>query len=197
MNGTADRQAGFSLLEVMIVTVILIVVLTAVFQVISTGMNTYNTSSALTEIQGQARRVLDRVARELQPAGLATISPTPPATGTPGTHTITFQQNVGYSGSAITWGDVTTIAFAYMAGETNDGADNNNNGLVDEGVVRMTVTPTAGAPLVNDLGAWVKEDGLTFNLDGNLLTIRIEMQKYNLRNELLEATLETKVQIKN
>lgn len=190
-------QEGFSLIEVIIVTVILVVILGSVLEVLSVGLGTFNTGSVLTEIQAQARRVIDDVAKELQQAGMSTISPTPPATGTDGTTTITFQTCVGYSGGANVWSDVTTIEFAYEAGETDDGADNNNNGLIDEGVVQRTVVDGAGVSTTEILGHWVKEDGLRFNMDGDLLTISIEMHKKVVEGDIMETELATAVLIKN
>ena len=88
---------------------------------------------------------------------------------------------------------MTTIAFAYETGETDNGADDNNNQIIDEGFVTLTVS---GSPL-ESLGHWVKEDGLSFNLDGSVLTIRVDMQKYSVKGELMETFLETTVLIKN
>ena len=193
MNPKRQAQAGFSLIEVMIASVILIIVLTATFEVLSVGLDNYNSGSTLVEVHAHARRILDRAAKEIQGAGLSTISPTPPATGQTGTHTITFQKSTGYSGGSVQWGNVTTIAFAYETGETDNGADDNNNQIIDEGFVTLTVS---GSPL-ESLGHWVKEDGLSFNLDGSVLTIRVDMQKYSVKGELMETFLETTVLIKN
>ena len=193
LKATQNRQAGFSLVEMMIVMVIMTIIIGGVMQVLLSGLHTYNVGSNLVDIQNQARRVVDRIAKEIQGAGIDTISPTPPATGSTGTHTITFQPCTGYSGGAVTWGSVTTIAFAYAEGETDDGLDNNNNIIADDGKVTLAVT---GLDTVV-LGRWIKEDGLSFNLDGSLLTITVELEIPSARGETEETTLVTTVEIKN
>lgn len=193
MKDASSRQAGFSLIEVMIVAVIMTIVVGGVMEMLLSGMQTYNIGSNLVDVQNQARRIIDRVSKEIQAAGIDTISPTPPATGSEGTHTITFQPCTGYSGGSIQWGNVTTIAFEYAEGETDDGADNNNNGIADDGKVTLTVS--GGDTTV--LGRWVKEDGLSFHLDGRLLTITVELEKPSTPEEMEEATLVTTIEIKN
>jgi hypothetical protein len=159
-------------------------------------MTTYNESSIMTEVHTQARRIMDGAANEIQGAGLSTIYPIPPETGT-GTNTISFQIASGYSGSSIQWSDVITIAFEYAAGETDNGVDDNGNGLVDEGVVTRTVTPAVGSPTKKTLGHWVVEDGLSFNLRLDVLTITLKLRKAGYRGDPWETTLTTAVQIKN
>lgn len=195
MKVAARKQAGFSLVEVMIATAILAILFSAVLGTMTMGMQTFNSASALVDIQNQARRTLDDIARAIQPAGLSTISPTPPALGSPGTHTITFQPCTGYdvANDLQQWGSVTTIAFAYERGEANDGVDNNGNNLIDEGIVTLLVAGSGN----KTLGHWLKEDGLSFNLDGTVLTITLEMHKRGAKGLLMETSLSTSVQIKN
>lgn len=199
MEPTKPEQAGFSLVEVLIASAVLAILVSAVLGIMVVGLQTFNSGNAITVIQNQARRIMDSIAKEIQPAGLSTISPTPPALGSAGTHTITFQPCTGYDGASDPpqqWGNVTTIAFAYDSGETNDGVDNNGDGLIDEGLVTKTVVGATSSQ-TKILGHWVKENGLSFNLDGTLLTITLEMQKRGGKNELLETSLTTTVQIKN
>ena len=190
--GRISAQAGFSLVELGIVTLVLSLVVIATFGVMQFGLETENTGSTLIEIQGMARRVLDGIAKDLQNAVLTTISPTPPAAGQAGTHTITFSPCAGYSGGSLQYGSVTTIAFAYETGESNNGQDDNSNKLVDEGVVAKTVGGTT-----QTLVHWVKEDGLSFNLDGHLLTVTLELERRNAKGDMLQASLATSIQIRN
>jgi prepilin-type N-terminal cleavage/methylation domain-containing protein len=196
MRMNKHRQSGFSLIEVMIVTTIFFVVLGAIFQVMSIGLYTYQSGDAMVAIQNQARRIVDKIANEIQAAGLSTISPTPPATGSEGTHTITFQCSTGYSGDSIQWGDVTTIAFGYESGETDNGVDDDGDTLIDEGLITRSVV-SGESTVTETLGMWVKENGLSFNLNRSLLIITIEMERKDIRGEILETSLTTSVQIKN
>jgi prepilin-type N-terminal cleavage/methylation domain-containing protein len=189
-------QSGFSLIEVMVVTVILTIVIGGIFEILHSGLTTYNEGSIMTEVQTHARRIMDAVAGEIQGAGVSTLYPVPPATGT-GTDTIDFQIASGYSGGSVLWSDVITIAFEYETGESNDCVDNNGNGLIDEGVVTRTVTPAAGTPQTRILGHWVKEGGLAFNLNGDLLTITLTLEKPGYRDEPWKTTLVTAVKLKN
>jgi prepilin-type N-terminal cleavage/methylation domain-containing protein len=190
------KQGGFSLVEVMIVTSVFVVVLSAIFGVMGAGLDTYRSGDSLVEVQNQARRIIDQIAKEVQAAGLSTISPTPPPSGQEGTHTITFQPCTGYSGGAIQWGNVTTIAFEYDPDEENNDEDDNGDGLIDEGLITRTEIVGESTQSAR-LGIWVKENGLSFNLDGPLLTIKIEMEKRGAKGEIMETSLTTSVLIKN
>lgn len=192
----ATGQSGFSLIEVLVVTVILAIVLGGIFEILLSGLNTYNESSIMTEVHTQARRIMDKTANELQGAGLSTIYPIPPESGT-GTNTISFQTATGYSAGSITWSDVITIAFAYEAGELDNGADDNGNGLIDEGIVTRTVTDALGATTTDILGHWVEEDGLSFNLKSDVLTITLKLKKAGYKGDPWTTTLTTAVQVKN
>jgi len=196
-NEQHKGQRGFSLLEVMIVTTILVVIVGGIFQVLSAGLNAYNSGTVLVDVQGLARRTMEGMIREVQGAGLSTVSPTPPLPGQTGTSTITFQQATGYSGGSVTWGDTITVAFAYVDGESDNGADDNGNHLVDEGVVTLTIDDGEGGITNETIGYWVKEGGLQFNLSGALLTITLEVERYEPRGELMQALLSTTVKIKN
>ncbi len=178
------RQAGFSMLEVMIVTAMLMVAITAIFQVIAAGTDHYNSGSVLVDIQAQARRMMDRIVTDLESSGTSVVSLS-------GSDSISFQKNTGYSGGSITWGNVITIAFAYETGEIDNGVDDNNNGIVDEGVITRTESGTTVT-----LGHYLKENGLTFIKVGNFVTIRMELAK-PAKGELLETYIETSVLLKN
>lgn len=184
------KEQGFSLLEVMIVTTILVIIVGGIFEVFSAGLNAYNTGTVLVDVQGLARRSLEKIVKEVQGAGIDTISQS-------GSTSITFQKATGYTDGSVTWGDTITIAFDYLDDENDNGVDDNGNRLVDEGKIEMTTDDGEGGLTTEVIGYWLKEDGLQFSLSGRLLTITLEIERYEPKGELMQVRLVTTVKIKN
>jgi len=71
------KRGGFTLLEIAIACAVLGLVLGALSGVIESTRKTYDQGSAQTRVQADARRALDRIALELENAGLGTLVPSP------------------------------------------------------------------------------------------------------------------------
>jgi len=68
-NTLRRRQAGFTLLEAVVSSVILVSMLVAIYGALSSSWSSYGTQSTYAKMQMDARRALERVAEELRMAG--------------------------------------------------------------------------------------------------------------------------------
>jgi hypothetical protein len=155
------------------------------------GQDTYSSGVTLATLQDQARRVVEEVANEIQQSSVSRLSPAPPALPEY-LDTMTYQTNTGYISGQIQWSTPITINFQYATGEIDDGLDNNNNGLIDEGFLTRTQN---GA--VQHKTYWVKDDGFRLSLERNKLRIYLALRNTDNKGHLLETVVETTVEIKN
>lgn len=75
------RQRGASLVELMIVLVLGLVITAGIYQLFSANQRAYRLQSALSEVQGNGRFVLDLMQRELRHAGFAPACQGAPMSG--------------------------------------------------------------------------------------------------------------------
>ncbi|MFH1023173.1 MAG: hypothetical protein V1809_07265 [Planctomycetota bacterium] len=189
MRNPAANERGMSLVEVVVTSVITAGIMFVIGSVLKTAQNNFYLGMTLSGIQDQSRWAVDKIATEVQQGGVATFLPDP---GVEGTTTLTFQKSAGVTGGVITWGTAITYAFQYETGETNDGLDNNSNGLVDEGmVVRIEGTQTSV------ITRWVKEGGFLLTRSGNILSIQLDLQRSDGEGRLLSARTISSVIVKN
>lgn len=130
-----NSESGFSLLEVLIAAGIFALMLLATLAVATRGQDVYNTGSTAGDLENQARFLVEWMSNELQGASLATVSLSPAGVGL--ASSVTFQKVTGYGVSAPTLANPMSIGLVLASGETNNNADDNNNRLVDEGVLQV------------------------------------------------------------
>jgi hypothetical protein len=158
-----------------------------------------------TEVARNANSAMDRMASILADAGLTTIADDLSApTGASG---FTFQVRKGYADGAITWGPATTLAWVSDPMDPRDDVDNDGDGLVDEGEILLTDTNGLRAVLVRHVTEYLDgesdgggddngngledEQGLSFELDGNRLHIRLTLAKVGADGELVTRSAES------
>jgi hypothetical protein len=132
--------------------------------------------------------------REVTFARAATLDPEPVAPM--GSDTLTFETSTGVQGGAVVWSPPRTVAFEYAEGELDDGVDNDGNGAIDDGMVvwiedegqatekRVTLVSDVSEYLPgeepdgadNNENGLVDERGLAFELDGEVLKIRLALE---------------------
>lgn len=150
----ACRRAGLTLVEVAVVTVLLVVVLSSIAIVGRASDRAYRTGSIASHLESQVAVAMDRVAKELEIAGIDTIIPDP---GAAGTSAIQFVQATGIQGGVVVWSPLRRIELELEAGEIDDGVDNNGNELVDERALVLTEDPGGPAERRRVLTRWVAE----------------------------------------
>jgi prepilin-type N-terminal cleavage/methylation domain-containing protein len=190
-----SRRSGFSLLELTIVILILSCVMGSVALFQMANRNSVVESATVGDAQSRAHEALERVLRELDGASLTRLIPDP--TGLLGTDSIVFQKSAGVDAAGnIIWSTQTQLALAMDDGETANGLDDNQNGLVDERKLTITydfglagartdtiahcLPALAPGELANgaddDGNGVIDEKGFNLQRLGNLLTIRLAVQ---------------------
>ncbi|MFN0009124.1 MAG: hypothetical protein ACKVXR_14570 [Planctomycetota bacterium] len=216
----ARSRAGMSLVEATIAAAITAVILGAIGRAALSGQSSATQTMVATELETQARGVVDRIAEELVAARTTGLNPSP--TGTFGSSTLTYQKCTGYAGGVATFGTNQRIRWVLEPTEIDNGADDDRDGLIDEGMVEFTRDLGAGTqrivrwargvreylaretPNVADDNAngLIDERGLSFSLTGRVLTIRLTLQGIAEKGEgasgrILTRTVETSVRLRN
>lgn len=189
------RRSAFTLIELMLSVATLAVVFGAVGIFQARSQDQTRAGMARERAESHARRGLDRVAEGLRGVGLTLLNPDP--TSALGTSTITYQRPTGVAGGgAIQWGTPSRLRLDLEPGETNDGTDEDGDGLVDErqlvlvrdvgtldenevvlctGIAELAAGETANAADDNGDGL-VDEAGFNIHRVGDLLTVSLTVQ---------------------
>ena len=96
------RNDGFTLVEVMISSVVLGVLVLAVYALLHQGSASYADASRDNTLQENSRRVLDRISEELRMANPATLIVGTQTSG----GSLSFQVSAGFKSGVMTWGTV-------------------------------------------------------------------------------------------
>ena len=203
------------MLELLIALAVMSTTLLAVAFAFERASESYEEGQVDRAIEAQSHRALDFIARQFIDSGTGSFTvPPPPGLGA---STLTFRRATGYDGANVQWGDFLTLMLDLEEGEFDDGLDNNNNGLVDERVLqqvrnlgqpdeeRQVVThwvrelaagelPGGGDENGNGL---VDEQGLSFALQGNVLAVRLTLERIGSKGRTVTSTVETSVRLRN
>ena len=219
MQTSHNDRAGYTMLEMVISVTLLSLILGGVVSLGLAGSGAFKAGVTTTTLDNRVRQSSERLAKEIAGARRGTLIPDPqpiPGIQGVGTSTLDFEQNVGFAAGAIQWGPRTRVAFEYEAGELNNGADDDGDGLIDEGAIVMTVDPGSAAARrtvlatgVSELlegetangaddngNGLVDESGLVFDLDGTALIIRASLERMQ-NNRRIVRTIETSVLLRN
>jgi prepilin-type N-terminal cleavage/methylation domain-containing protein len=209
-------RAGFTLLELVIATALLSLVLGAVGLVQMRARDASRAGMGREQVETHCRRTLDRVAEELQGVGHSLLFPDPSTSL--GTGSITYQHPTGLSGlGVVTWDTPSSLALQLEPAETDNGIDDDGDGLVDER--RLVLTQNVGAPNavstvlcggIAELGEGETANGLDDNGNGvideagfnvrkvgDLLTIRLTVQGLCGEGQIATTALQTSVVLHN
>jgi prepilin-type N-terminal cleavage/methylation domain-containing protein len=217
------KRRGMTMVELLIAAMIMTVIMGAIGMTVMSGSRSYEQGMAKADVDAQARRMVERVAREFFDASQGTLVLTPAAAfgGMPddGNINARFRRAEGFAAGALVLGVPRTVGLQYSTGEIDDGVDNNLNGLVDE--CRIVLMPDVdGAPgQAIGLGGFVREylegetqnDGddngnglsderglcMAFDADTNTLMIRVTIERLTSQGRRITSTAETSVRLRN
>lgn len=209
------RSPGFTLVELIIGVSLFSGLLLVAGLATDRTVTMFRQSRASQEVMARAARMLQHVASEFAFARRGNLDPVPSTDF--GSSTLTYQRCEGALVDAPVWSDPRTLRWELEAGELADDVDNNQNGLIDEGV--LVWIENLGQPDEqrviwghglarfqpgeefdgdDDNGnGLIDEQGLSFWLSGDVLTIRIAVLGLGPDKNLITRTAETSVLIRN
>jgi type II secretory pathway pseudopilin PulG len=209
----SHARAGFTLTEALIATALMVLLMSSAVLAARGGMGAFRATQDATDAETRVRRALDRVAFELLSAGADELQPNPD--GDFGTANLLFRKAVGLAGTTPLWGTPLSIGFEYATGEVDDGADNDGNGLVDDGVLVLVRDPGVDERRVvlchgvaemlegelpngaDDNGNGVNDEaGFNVHRVGDVLWLRLSVEE-PIETGTLVRTLETSVRLRN
>jgi len=195
MAASFDKQKGFTILEMVFAIGLLAVAATlSIFAMIGS----YQISSRTlvrTELQEEVRALADRIVRDLRFSSVSCD-----AWNFPDLEPVTsfsFSQCTGFDPTTAfrTWGDVITYQLSLAPGETENGIDDNGDGLVDESALYYTRGSQPAVIIASNLVS-----GQTrFLREGNRVTIWLTAAKRDpqSQNSLITASCEARAVFRN
>lgn len=208
---TRDRgrgRAGVTLLEILLVGAIGPLLLAAALLVAASAVGLHRTATTLMETSLAGHRSLRRAGETLRHARGGSLDSVPASPSW--TSSVLFDRlaAVGAVDGEAQWAPA-ILRLALAPGETDDGTDEDGDGLVDEHVLELVTdagtaaeTVTVLATDVAGLGAgeqangldddgdgMVDEPGFCLSRDGALLTLRLTLQHPNGTSESFETSI--------
>lgn len=215
MSRRLTRRSGVTLLELMISLTILVLILGSMAAATLSAQDAFRTSIVRGELESAVRRTVDRITEDLRTAGRAGL--TPAAAAPLGSSSLQYQRNAGWGGGAVVWGTPITLELVEAIEDPVDGFDDDGDGIVDErcvawtresGTLQETTTRlVCGVPRLadgeiangiddNDNGL-VDEAGLSFELDGDTLIVRLTLEHAALGGLTFRRSAEGAVTLRN
>lgn len=182
------NRRGVTLIEVTISAILLSIVLGAVYLSIESTMTAERTGVATAQIEQDGRRVLDDIALDLRSSAAAQVT----IANVGGVYSLTANQNLGFASGSITWGTPVTWTLAYGSGETDNGVDDDIDGLVDEMVITRTQNGVTLTKAEN-----VVENSFMCVISNNAVDITLLMQTTDAKRNVVQRTHSTSVAMRN
>lgn len=220
----ARPRAGFTILEMLISLGVMATLFMISMRVGASSSSAYRQATTGAKLSAEAKLTVDKVAAEMQLASIGTFFPDLDAGGVRNTSSLAFQQLVDIVGATPiyggpTAGEVALIELRLSTGETDDGVDNDGDGLVDEqdlwlvrdlgagsevqvklctDVTERLEGEVAAANGEDDNGnGLVDEAGFDIERNGDVLTIRLSVGGTDFRGQTIVRTAETAVRLRN
>jgi prepilin-type N-terminal cleavage/methylation domain-containing protein len=215
----AGNRAGYSLIELLVAVTIMALVFGLLSLTGSANSAAFKSGISEAHLESQIGSALAHVTSELRIAGKSTLEPqlAPGAS----TDSLQFAEALDLHNGQIVWSAPRRLAFEYAPKESNDGVDNNGNGLVDEG--RLVLTLDVGTPQERRvvLTNWVPEllegelpNGIDDNhnglvdergfciervadASGDALLVHLSLQRRDANGRTLTKTIQVKVRVRN
>ena len=205
---------GMTIIELMISMAVVGTVVLGVVEAMRSSTGSFRQSASNNALDTRTGRGLNRIVDELSGAGMLQ----PPNMASPANSAwVEYQKNQGWKNGAVQWGPVTRLGWVMAPGELNNGLDDNNDGQIDEGNLVRTENPlTAEARSVtlmrgipemfagetangeDDNGnGLIDEPGLSFDLDGTTLNIRLCVSHRGPDGTLQFRQIETAYTVRN
>lgn len=197
--GKRNPRAGFTLVEIVIGATLLTLVLGNLYLLLGRSRNDIDARAPQLEAEIEVRRVLDRIAMSVIGAEAATVAIAQQAPNS--SNQLDYAVSLGFDstqgqalwspgrriahdgGAQVSWSENpgeanerhatwSRHARSYLEGEQPNGIDDNGNGLIDE-------------------------RGLSFEVEGKMVIIRLTVELPTRGGDLVTRTLETRVTCRN
>lgn len=207
-------QAGVSVIDVLLGASVMIAALSGLMAFLQSSIAGSRTVSERSVLARRANDFVRRIADELSMADDASLTP---AAAPLGASLLDFRVPQSVAAVGVTWQNATRVEWQVDPNDPADGVDNDDDGVIDEGIVMLrrnvglageqaTILATNVLPLledetVNNLddngNGLVDETGLSFAIDANgMVTIRVTLFSQSA-NGLLLRTAEAAVSPRN
>jgi len=208
------RTAGMTLLEVAISTMVMSAIVLSAAGAVNRSFSAWSDISRTGDLERRDQHAMEMIVGALKDAGKAQLSACAPPYGA---YSLTFRTPNGFTAGAATWGNQQIIEWQPSPSDPVNGVDNDNNGLIDDGVLvwrRNVGLSTEGkvvlcrwvpylapgelANSVDDNGDGLADErGLSFKLVGNALTVRLSIKRKSVDGTMITTTSERTIALRN
>jgi hypothetical protein len=193
-----NPRAGLTLVEVVFASAFLSVLVFIVYLVLHRSADRVGNESIHLALDERAREVLSQLARDLRDSARETLSSgTPPAPVVTGQAyaDLRFGVNSGYdlATRAIRFTQVCRYRFVPDPAELANGADDDGDGLADEGSVEKTDRHGQVTRICDNVAA----SGLRFVLEGRLITVTLVLAQRDSKGFIVRREAKTSVELRN
>ena len=193
-----NRRSGMTIIELSISMLLLVVVGFKVSLLLGMAAEAGEENTSRIALEDQAMRLMDQVSFAVMGADRDTLFPDPDSPTY--TDRVLYSVSLGVQDGEVVWGEPETIEMSaadeqvvwrsqpgepeerrvvwcnivrpFLAGEIQNGIDDNGNGLIDE-------------------------SGLNFTLEGNTVQIRLTLERTNADGDRIDESVETRVTLRN
>jgi prepilin-type N-terminal cleavage/methylation domain-containing protein len=193
-----SSRAGFTLLELGIVMVLLVIVAVKAAMLFDIAAESQTEDTAQVALEDQARRTMDQIVFAVMGANRETLFPDPESPTY--SEDVQYEVSLGVQAGAVVWGDPERIAL----GQGNQQVVwSQNPGEPDERRVVWTnvVRPFLEGELFNGIddngNGLIDERGLNFTLQGNRVTIRMTLERTSPDGAVFTQSVSTGFTLRN
>ena len=193
--------AGLTLMELLVAVAILAFVIMLTASSLNFSLSAARTTTVTGLARSEAERIVQQIARDIRYSSALSDGWDFPS-DTANT-SISFSRCSGWDAEnqQKTWGPITTYEWQIDsdAGEDDDGIDNNENGVVDEGSIYCQRGESARVRI----GRNIEKSSLLLwresSEDGDIVTIRISVAKFNPAHptSIVRGAYQTTVSLRN
>lgn len=208
------RSAGMTLLEVAISTMVMSAIVLSAAGAVNRSFSAWTDISKTGDIERREQGAMDLICLVLADAGKTQLSACAPPYGA---YSLTFKAAGGFTGGAVTWKNTQIIEWKPSPTDPVNGVDNDNNGVIDDGVVVWRRNVGGATESSTVIARWVPylapgeitnttddngdglvdERGLSFKLVGNALTIRLAIMRKAADGTMITTKSERTIALRN
>jgi prepilin-type N-terminal cleavage/methylation domain-containing protein len=203
-------RSGMTLLEVSIALAVFTVFATSAFLSVSTSTQSYRIEGASARLDRSARRAVKQVCERLRLADAASV--------TASASSVDFESSLGWVAGAPAFGPTERFVLEPDPTDPDDGADNDADGLVDEG--RLVWIERVGTPderrsvLCTDVSEMLEgeiasngtddngnglidEPGFSLEVSGSQIVVRLTLEELDSLGSQIRRTVTRSVTARN